>query len=64
MDTMILILVFSGLCLVSVFGTGLFILAACVQAARINKSEGIDEVHLTVQPMSMTSDTLAPQFAD
>ncbi|MBE2220161.1 MAG: hypothetical protein IAF02_01390 [Anaerolineae bacterium] len=64
MDALMLAIVFSGLCLVSTFGTGLFILAACIQAARINKSEGIDEVHFTVLPVSKSSDSLTPQFAD
>ena len=53
MDALLLVFIFSGLCIVSSFGTGLFVLAACIQSSRISKSEGIDEVHLSVQPMSM-----------
>jgi hypothetical protein len=66
MDALLMVLIFSGLCLVSSFGMGLFILAAGIQSTRISKLEGIDEVHLTVQSQSKpaASDTFRPQMSE
>jgi hypothetical protein len=64
MDSLLLVFIFSGLCLISSLGISLFILAACIQSSRISKLEGIDEVHLTVQSRPAAADTLNPQLSE
>lgn len=55
MDSLLLVILFSGLCMVSALGMSVFILAASIQSSRISKMKGIDEAHLNMRPMASDS---------
>jgi hypothetical protein len=57
MNSYMLVLIFTGLCMVSSMGISLFILSASMLSSRISRMEGIDEVPLTVQPMPAVART-------
>lgn len=62
MNSYPLVLIFSGLCMLSSMGISLCVLSASILSSRISQMEGIDEVPLTVQPATSISHT--PRFTD
>lgn len=55
MDPLLLVFTFSGLCMFMAFGMSLFALAACMQSARISRTESNGESPIYLTPMASDS---------
>ena len=62
MDSLLLVVFLSGMCMLSALGLSVFILAASIQSSRISRMEKANNMHASMQPL--TTDSLTPNFTD